>query len=147
MKYSPTEIARQYLFVREASQNKGQRVEAIQRWSGGQSGDSWCCEWVTMVLDICFQGKSPIPRLQACQDVYDLAIKNNWLVESPMKDDLFLYVDDNLHAHHIGIITDIYKTGIAGNTSSDGKSSNGDGVYEHEISSNPTHVKYVRYPR
>jgi len=56
MKYSPTDIARQYLFVREASQNKGQRVEAIQKWSGGDAGQSWCCYFVTMVLDICFQG-------------------------------------------------------------------------------------------
>lgn len=59
MKHSPTDIARQYLFVREAGQNKGQRVEAIQKWSGGQQGDSWCCEWATMILDICFQGESP----------------------------------------------------------------------------------------
>lgn len=147
MKYSPTDIARQYLFVREASQNKGQRVEAIQKWSGGQAGDSWCCEWATMVLDICFQGSAPIPRLQACQDVYMMAITNGWLVENPMKDDIFLYVNDENHAHHIGFMTDIYKTGIAGNTSSDGKSSNGDGVYEHEISNNPAHVKYVRFPR
>ena len=147
MKYSPTDISRQYLFVREADANKGQRVEAVQRWSGGNPGDSWCCEFATMVLDICFEGKAPIPRLQACQDVYDLAKKNNWLVENPMKDDIFLYINDNDHAHHIGFITDGYQTGIAGNTSSDGKSSNGDGVYEHGISGNPAHVKYVRFPR
>ena len=147
MKYSPTEISRQFVFVREASANKGQRVEAIQKWSGGQPGDSWCCEFVTMILDICFQGQSPIPRLQACQDVYNLAKQNNWLIESPMKDDIFLYVNDVDHAHHIGFITDQYQTGIAGNTSADGMSSNGDRVAEHKISSNPNHVKYVRYPK
>lgn len=147
IKHSPTDIARQYLFVREAAQNSGQRVEAIQKWSGGIVGQSWCCYFVTMVLDICFQGAAPIPRLGACQDVYDLAKKNNWLVENPMKDDIFLYVNDADRAHHIGIITDAYNTGIAGNTSEDGKSSNGTGVYEHEISNNPAHVKYVRYPK
>jgi len=146
MKYSPTDIARQFLFVREIPQNKGQRVEAIQKWSGGSSGDSWCAEFTTMVLDICFQGNAPIPRLQACQDVYDLAKENKWLVENPMKDDLFLYVNENDHAHHIGIITDEYQMGIAGNTSADGKSSNGDRVAEHEIS-NPNFVKYIRYPK
>lgn len=121
------------------------RVEAIQHWSGGQPGDSWCCEFVTMILDICFQGSSPIPRLQACQSVYDLAIKNSWLVENPMKDDLFIYVNDHDHAHHIGIITTEYNTGIAGNTSADGMSSNGDRVAEHSLSK--THIKYIRFPK
>lgn len=146
MKYSPTDIARQFLFVREAGQNKGLRVEAVQHWSGGQSGDSWCCEFATMILDICFQGNAPIPRLQACQVVYDLAKAKGWLVTVPVKDDLFLYVNDQDHAHHIGFITE-NGNGIAGNTSSDGTSSNGDGVYEHQISTNPAHVKYIHYPR
>ncbi len=149
MKYIPSEIARQFLFVREAAeQNTGQRVEAIQHWSGGSAGDSWCCEFATMVLDICFEGNAPIPRLEACQDVYDLAKKNNWLTENPVVDDLFLYVDDNDHAHHIGIVTmPGGGEGIAGNTSADGTSSNGDRVAEHSISTDHAHVKYVHYPR
>lgn len=145
MKYSPTDIARQFLFVREAGQNKGQRIAAIQRWSGGQQGDSWCCEFVTMVLDICFEGNAPIPRLQACQSVYDLAKGKGWLVDSPQKDDLYIFVNDADHAHHIGFITDPGQ-GIAGNTSADGASSNGDRVAEHNIAVGP-HVKYIHYPR
>ena len=148
MKYSPTDIARQFLFVREAGPNTGQRVEAIQHWSGGNAGDSWCCEFATMVLDICFQGAAPIPRLQSCQDVYYIAKKNGWLTTSPVKDDIGLYVDDNDHAHHIFIVTaDGGTPGIAGNTSADGTSSNGDRCAEHAISTNPAHVKYVHYPR
>lgn len=148
MKYSPTDIARQFLFVHEAGPNKGQRVEGIQRWSGGSPGDFYCCEFATFVLDICFQGNSPIPRLQACQDVYDLAKKNGWLTTTPLKDDIFLYVNDDDHAHHIGICTEDGGTpGIAGNTSEDGTSSNGTGIFEHEISTNPARVKYVRVPR
>src|SRR4029077_2634620 len=148
MLYSPTDIARQFLFVREAAPNKGQRVEAIQKWSGGQPGDSYCCEFGTMVLDICFQGQSPIPRLQACQDVYDLAKQKGWLTDNPVKDDIYLYVNDAGHAHHLGIITiDGGKDGIAGNTSEDGKSSNGTGIFEHEISMDKNHVKYIHYPR
>jgi hypothetical protein len=148
MKYNPTYIARQYLFVREAGANTGQRVEAIQKWSGGSAGQSWCCYFATMVLDICFEGNSPIPRLGACQSVYDLAIKNNWVTKTPVNGDIFLYVDENNHAHHIGIITeDGGRVGIAGNTSEDGTSSNGTGVFEHSISTNPTKVKYVHYPR
>lgn len=146
MKYSPTEISRQFLFVREASApNSGNRVEAIQKWGGGLKGQSWCCWFATMVLDICFEGKAPIPRLGAVQQVYDLAKVNNWLITSPQKDDIFIYVNDVDHAHHIGFITDA-PNGIAGNTSEDGKSSNGDRVAEHQISFGP-HVKFIRFPR
>lgn len=145
MKYSATDIARQFLFVREASPNKGQRVESIQKWSGGLPGQSWCCYFITMVLDICFEGLSPIPRQGSCQAVYDLAKRKGWLTDSPQKDDIYLYVNDAGIAHHIGFITD-GNNGIAGNTSADGKSSNGTGVFEHEISANPPHVKYIRYP-
>lgn len=155
MKFDPIDIARQYLFVREAGQNKGNRVEAIQQWGGGDVGQSWCCYFVTMDLDICFQGNSPIPRLGRCQDVYDLAKKNGWLVEDPEPGDIFLYVDEFGHAHHIGFITKktrdkagvLDTDGIAGNTSADGTSSNGDRVAEHAVSTNPKRVKYVRYPK
>lgn len=148
MKYNVTDIARLFLYVREAGANMGQKVEAIQKWCGGEKGQSWCCYYATMVLDIFFQGKSPIPRLGACQDVYDLAKKNGWLTTTPLKDDIFLYVDSNDHAHHIGIITvDGGGVGIAGNTSEDGTSSNGDRVAEHAITTNPAKIKYVHYPR
>jgi len=145
MKYSPAEIARQFLYVREAGPNKGQRVEAIQKWSGGSPGQSWCCHFATMVLDICFAGTSPIPRQGACQVVYDQSKKNGWLTDTPVVDDIYLYVDNNDHAHHIGFLTGT-NIGIAGNTSADGTSSNGDRVAEHGISKGP-HVKYVHYPR
>jgi hypothetical protein len=147
MNYSPTDIARQFLFVREAAeQNTGLRVEAIQHWCGGNKGDSWCCEFVTMVLDICYQGEAPIPRLQACQDVYDMAKQSNWLTASPVKDDLYIFVNSDDHAHHMGIITaDGGSVGIAGNTSADGTSSDGDRVAEHEIPTDPATVKYIHY--
>lgn len=145
IKYSPTEIARQFIFVREAGANKGQRVEAVQHWGGGNPGDSWCAWFATMVLDICFQGSSPIPRLGAVQSVYDLAKKNGWMTSAPTNNDIFIYVNDDDHAHHIGFVT-FPGVGIAGNTSADGKSSNGDRVAEHEISAGP-HVKYIHYPR
>lgn len=144
--YSPTDIARQFRFVREVPVNKGLRVEAIQHWSAGQSGDSWCCEFATMILDICFQGNSPIPRLQAVQDVYDLAKQNNWLTDNPMKDDLYIFVNDQDHAHHIGILTG-QGIGIAGNTSADGTSSNGDRVAEHGLNVSTQFIKYIHYPR
>ena len=144
--YSPTDIARQFLYIREVPQNRGLRVESIQHWSGGQFGDSWCAEFAWMILDICFQGNSPIDRFQAVQSLYDIAKNNNWITGNPTKNDLFIYVDDNDHAHHIGIFTE-NGNGIAGNTSADGASSNGNMVAEHLLITNINHIKYINYPR
>lgn len=139
-------IARWFLYVREAGQNQGQRVNAIQRWSGGFPGDSWCALWVTMVLDIAFAGAAPIPRSSVCQVIRERAAAQGWVTETPAAGDLFLYVTAGDHAHHIGIVTrvdgtDVY--GIAGNTSPDGRSANGDGVYEHQV----WPQLFIAYPR
>lgn len=142
--YNPIDIARQYRFVRESTQNHGQRVEAIQRWCGGVPGDSWCAYFVTMVLDIAHQGNSPIPREGVVQNIYDLAKRERWLTTFAEIGDLFVYIDSNKHAHHIGFVTSTNPLiGIAGNTSEDGKSSNGTGVYEHEINA----PVFITYPR
>lgn len=132
---SVIDIARLFLFVRETQvQNRGLRVEAIQHWSTGEFGDSWCAEFATMILDLFYQGNSAIPRLSAAQAIRDVCIKNGWTTDTPSVGDLFFYVDVNDHAHHVGFVTSVYPlTGIAGNTSADGTSSNGDGVHEHAI--------------
>lgn len=150
LRHDPVDVARQFLFVREAQnlgQNKGARVEGIQRWALGSPGDSWCCEFATMVLDLAFQGQSPIPRMQVCEDVRELALEKHWIVDAPSEGDLVLSIDPAKNrAHHIGIVTDTTPLcSIAGNTSQDGTSSNGDGVYEHAIS--PKNKVYVHYPR
>ena len=150
--YDPLAIARQFLFVREAAaQNTGQRVEAIQHWSGGVEGQSWCCFFATMVLDICYQGQSPIPREGACETVHQLAKQNGWLTESPSPGDVFLRLHaDTDHAHHIGFVTEVNADGsigtISGNTSEDGTSSNGDRVAEHDIRPAPGTITYVHLP-
>lgn len=139
-------IARLFLFVREAGQNQGQRVNAIQRWSGGFPGDSWCALWVTMVLDIAFQGGSPIPRESVCQLIYEQAQAKGWVTETPAAGDLFLFVNAADHAHHVGIVTRVDGTtvyGIAGNTSADGTSNNGDRVAERPVRA----TVFVGYPR
>jgi len=143
MKYSPMEKVREFLWIRETGENKGIDIQGFQRYAGGQPGDSWCCEFATTILRWCFEGNSPIPLLIACQDVYNLAKKNNWLTETPVNDDIVLYVNDQDHAHHIGF----YEDGNigAGNTSADGTSSNGDRVAIHKITSSG--VKFVHYPR
>ena len=144
----PVDIARLFLHVREVGQNQGQRVNAIQMFSGGAPaiGTSWCTWFATMVLDLCFAGKSPIPRMGGCQDIFALAQKNQWMTETPSTGDLFLYVDANDHAHHIGIFVgwdaDQKPIGIAGNTDASGTSNNGDRVAEHTIGA----AKYIAYP-
>ncbi|HEY9462461.1 MAG TPA: hypothetical protein VIR54_05190 [Vicinamibacterales bacterium] len=143
--YDPVTEARKYLFVREAGQNRGQRVEAIQKWSGGSAGDSWCCEFATMVYDICYQGKSEIPRTGSCDVVLALAKDRGWTVADPRPGDLVLSVRSPDDAHHIGIVTQANPlTAIAGNTSADGASSNGDRVAEHAISRD--NKVFVRVP-
>lgn len=141
------EIARLFLFVREAQsqgQNRGLRVESIQHWSTGQFGDSWCAEWATMVLDLLFQGNAPIPRGGSCEDIHQMAKTNHWIVDLPSPGDLVLSINSAGLAHHCGIVTVVDPlTSIAGNTSADGTSSNGDGVYEHGIASeNKVFVHY-----
>ncbi len=70
--FDPVDVARQFLYVREAQaqgQNRGLRVEGIQHWAMGTFGDSWCDEFaVGFVLDICFQGDSPFPRQSDVED-------------------------------------------------------------------------------
>jgi hypothetical protein len=142
-------IARLFLFVRETGgQNKGRWVGAFQKLCDGVPGDSWCCYFVCVVLAIAFGGfgKSPIGMHGRVQDVYELARSNGWVTDKPVAGDLFVYVDATGHAHHIGFATyasDYVIVGIAGNTSNDGKSSNGDGVYEHAVFPRV----FIHYPR
>lgn len=131
-------IARLFLHVREAQstgQNRGLRVEAIQHWSGGQAADSWCVEYVWMVLDLRYAGHPPFDRMQNCEAVRAWAADQGRLRTEPAAGDLFFYLDPSTgRAHHIGIVTGVNPLiGIAGNTSSDGKSANGDRVAEHAI--------------
>ncbi len=136
-KYDPIEIARSFLFVREAAtQNRGLRVEAIQHWSAGEFGDSWCAEFLTMVLDIAYQGNAPIPRQGSCEAIRQIGLAKGWITTQPSAGDIYLRVTNN-HAHHIGfLVSGVPATGtfvsLSGNTNTTG-ASNGDGVYEHPV--------------
>lgn len=144
------ELARQFLFVREiGGQNRGFWVEWIQHFTGNSPGDSWCASFVSMILGIYFQGKGKSTMLTTAvvQDMYAWAKDHGWLTTTPTPGDLFLYVDENDHAHHVGFYTGDGPTGIAGNTSTDGTSSNGDRVAEHPLHPSSGSVQYVAYPR
>jgi hypothetical protein len=148
--------------VKEAGQNTGARVEAIQKWGGGKAGDSWCCWLVTMVLDMYYCGylgqeKAPIPRLGSCDDVLHLCMQNGWLVDKPTNDGIYIYffvrkpdgiTAIQMDAHHIGMVASARDTdfnGISGNTSEDGKSSNGNGCYERGLTYSPR-IKFAKVP-
>jgi len=138
-------VARQFLYVRELAGNRGLRVNAMQTWGGGKLGDSWCCFFATMVFDICYQGKCELPRTGSCDEVLEVARSSGLVVETPAVGDIALSMRGPHDAHHIAIVTGINPLrAIAGNTSKDGTSSNGDGVYEHEIS--PKNKIFVRVP-
>lgn len=141
------DIARLFRFVREATSNRGQRVEAIQTWSGGEDarGTSWCAWYVTMVFDLYYQGRSLLPRMGSTEAIRQLAVQQGWVVTHPLPEDLVISINAAGVAHHIGIVTQVSPlTSIAGNTSDDGTSSNGDRVAEHMI--RPPQKIFARIP-
>jgi hypothetical protein len=159
------EVFRCFRHLREANQNTGLRVEAVQKFGGGQKGDSWCCWLLTMVIDLYWCGhlekpesEIPIRRLGACDDVLDICLKKNWMAIRPVNDGgdyIYFYVRNpegktakEMDAYHIGLVTDAKQTdfrGISGNTSEDGLSSNGNGVYERYIKYTPK-MKFAKIP-
>ena len=138
------ELARKFHYLREAGANQGLRVNAIQIWSGGQPGDSWCLEFIWFLLDIFYEGAPPFDRMQSVEMFRQYARVQGWQVASPEAGDLVVSVADN-HGHHIGLCTQgIPLTTFAGNTSADGLSSNGDRAAEHVVS--PIGKEYFRLP-
>lgn len=143
------EIARLFLHVREAGQNKGLRVEAIQHWSAGSPGDSWCMEMLWMWLDLAYKGKSPIDRMQSVEVFHQTAHDKGWILTDSdivQPGDIAISIDPVTHkGHHIALVTSIEPLqAIAGNTSEDGTSSNGTGVFEHTITT--TNKVFARLP-
>lgn len=147
--YEPIAIARQFKFVRETlGPNRGVFVEAIQRIGDGKPGDSWCMDFLSLVLWICYQGPAPLPRTGSCDVAYTIAKERGYIVTEPQPNDVFFRVRPPNDAHHVGLITFVspdYVGTIAGNTSEDGLSSNGTGVFEHNQKRDPSMV-FVRLP-
>ena len=129
------DIARLFLFVREVGDNRGVWVEAIQRIGDGQPGDSYCADFVSLILALFYRGKSPLIRSGSVESIRQDAKAKGYITTAPSIGDLFLYINAQDRAHHIGVVTEVSPlTGLAANTSPDGTSSNGTGVFEHGIS-------------
>lgn len=140
-------IARRLNFIRETDgANRGAWVEFLQRFSHGVPGDSWCADFVSLCIDVAYHGLPPVVR--SGSTVLMLASGKNYAVTQPQPDDLYFFVRPDGTPHHVGIVTGIAPlTGIAGNTSASGASSNGTGVFEHEIDVEPAGIVFVRLPK
>ena len=148
--YPPVTIARQFKFVRETlGPNRGVFVEAFQRIGDGKPGDSWCMDFASFVLWVAYQGPSPLPRTGSCDAAYQVAKQMGYLTDTPEPGDVFFRVDRSEdHAHHVGFVTSVSADAIgtiAGNTSEDGLSANGTGVFEHDVAPSPS-LAFVRLP-
>ena len=145
---SLTAVARRLNFIRETEgPNRGAWVSMLQRFCFGNEGDSWCADFASFVLDVAYHGKPPIRRSGSAEALLDASTMVGQVVRAPQPDDLFFFVDATGHAHHVGFVTGTAPlTAIAGNTSPDGMSDNGTGVFEHPISADPARVVFVRLP-
>lgn len=144
--------ARSFLHVREVGgQNRGVWVGMIQHYTGNGPGDSWCASLASLVMGLAFAGQSPLPRSASCDVHLEAARKEGWLTDTPSVGDVFLRMNSPTDAHHIGFVTRVDEDGtigtIAGNTSEDGKSSNGDRVAEHDLLPAAGTILYIAYPR
>lgn len=80
-----------------------------------------------------------------------MAREKDWVTQFPMRGDLYLHVRDGSDAYHVGFVSDIRDegtfTGISGNTSADGLSSNGDRVAERDLKLDRSKHVFVRVPK
>jgi hypothetical protein len=133
-------IARRFNFVRETEgPNRGLWVHFILWFTGNEEGASWCMAFVSLVLFIAYRGHPPIVRTSVCQVALDDCRRKHYIVEVPRAGDLVFTVNSVGHAHHVAIATggiiEVELPVIAGNTSEDGNSDNGTGVFEHPVKS------------
>lgn len=143
---SLTVIARRFSFVRETDgPNRGAWVSWFQRLCRGVPGDSWCADFVSVVLDVAYHGAPPLRATGSCQAMLDEAAAKGLVVDTPALNDLYFVLTDEGRAHHCGIVTATAPLiGIAGNTSPGGSSSNGTGVFEHTLQVKPLLIRFVR---
>lgn len=140
-------IARRLTFIRETrGPNRGAWVQWLQRFTGGSPGDPWCADYASVVLDIGYFGWSPLTPTGSTVAMLAEARAQGLIVDTPKVGDLFFYVRPDGTPHHVGLVTRLTpRWGIAGNTSPDGLSDNGTGVFEHALVTT-SRIVYVRTP-
>ncbi len=144
MSASLSTIARRFDFVRETEgPNKGYWVAFFLHFTGNEEGDSWCASFVSVCDWIATKGKMRVKKTASTGEMLAIARSRDQVVTTPQVDDLVFSVHPDGTPHHVAIVTGTTPlTAIAGNTSEDGTSSNGDRVAEHVIST--TNKVFVR---
>jgi len=140
-------IARRWLFVRETEgPNLGKWVEFFQRFCDNQPGDPWCASFISTVMNVDEKGATTYPRTGSTAQLLGAARHKGLVIDTPEIGCLFFYVyETTREPHHVGLVTGLSPLiGLAGNTSEDGKNSEGTGVFEHAISS--TNIVFARVP-
>jgi hypothetical protein len=134
-------VARRFLFVREVGgPNRGIFVEFFLRMVGAKPGEPWCAAFASVILWMVYLGKPPLPMSASCDVLLEACRRKGYMVPEPEPGCLIFSMRSANDAHHVAIGTDGTEPGaatvgtIAGNTSEDGTSDNGDGVYEHPVS-------------
>lgn len=132
--------ARSFLYVRETAPNEGPEVDGWLHRLGLPPGKSWCAAFAScMVRDV-----DPGNALKQSASSLHL-LSNNPGLKIESLDDLqpgdIVVWDHGEGTGHTAIATQttkvtgklMYFSAIAGNTSADGKSANGDRVAEHDV--------------
>lgn len=132
--------ARTFLYVREKTANSSPEIDAWLHRVGQPPGVSWCAAFAfSMVKDV-----DPTNPLRPSASALHL-LANNLSLQVKLNDlqpgDIVIY-DEGEGLGHVAIATNVVVVNdqlgafdtIAGNTSADGKSRNGDRVAEHEAS-------------
>lgn len=130
------DLARQFDFVRETEgPNRGHYVDAMNEFARAPLGSSWCASFVSFLLWTIFKRSPGLPITASCEELRQAALSAGMISPIPVAGGLYLRIDPATGlAHHVGIVTGVNPlTGIAGNTSPDGTSTNGVGVFEHPI--------------
>ncbi len=131
--------ARKFLYVREVTPNTGPEINGWLQRVGQPPGKSWCAAFAyCMVKDV-----EPSNPLKPSASALHLLEYNKHAQIASIDDlqpgDIVIY-DHGKGEGHAAIATNVTKVGgklaafdtIAGNTSADGKSRNGDRVAEHD---------------
>ncbi len=145
--------ARKYLYVREtngSNSDGGGFIDQSLASLGLSPGASWCA-WVKETATV--TGVT-IKFRRSASGLNLLKLNPDLVVTDPQPGDIL--IEDHGHGmSHVGIITDVIKVDgeidavatIAGNTSSDGLSRNGDRVAEHALAWWPAPSRVAGYLR
>ena len=130
--------ARSYAGVEEdpRGSNRGPLIDHWNAFCGASQGDPWCAAFVCAVVHEArvFMRMQPLTLLVSASAMGLLKRNAALVVDSPMPGDLVVF-DHGGGKGHVAIVTGP-GTSIAGNTSPDGTSREGYGVFEHAYDPN-----------